>query len=83
MPIKQITIDPLAGAAYLKIKEGKVAKTKEFSEEVFLDFDVRNHLLGIELLNPCCGTLRKVAKKYHLSILDKAASPLEKILHIA
>ena len=83
MSIKQITIDPDEGVAYFKIRDGKVAKTKEFSEEVFLDFDSRNNLLGIELLNPSTGTLHKVGKKYHLAILDKAARPLRQILQAA
>ena len=83
MPIKKITIDPLAGAAYLQLKEGKVKKTKEFSEEVFLDFDAKNRLIGIEFLNACSGSIKKVAKKYHLALLDKTAQPLEKIMHLA
>lgn len=83
MSIKSITIDPVAKAVYLKIKEGIVKKTKEFTREVFLDFDSKNNLLGIELLNPSSLAIHKVAKKYHLAILDKAANPIEKILQCA
>ena len=80
MPIKNITIDPNAGAVYLKINEGKVSKTKEFSEEVFLDFNSRGKLLGIELLNPCAGTIHQISEKYHLSIIDTISNPIRKIL---
>ncbi|OGX34469.1 MAG: hypothetical protein A2787_01865 [Omnitrophica WOR_2 bacterium RIFCSPHIGHO2_01_FULL_48_9] len=80
MPVKQITIDPKAGAVYLKLNEGKVSRTKEFSEEVFLDFDSKGKLMGIELLNPCQGTIHEIAEKYHLSIVDNIANPIRKIL---
>ena len=83
MPIKSITIDPIAKAVYLKIRHGTVKKTKELAQEVFLDFDAKNNLLGIELLNPGKGIIRKIAQKYHISILDKTASPIEKILQAA
>jgi uncharacterized protein YuzE len=41
-------------AAYLRIREGKVAQTKEVSEGVaFADYDADGQLLGIELLAEC------------------------------
>jgi hypothetical protein len=41
-------------AAYLRIREGKVAVTKEVSEGVaFADFGADGRLLGIELLAEC------------------------------
>ena len=83
MSIKSITIDPEAKAVYLKIKEGVVKRTREFAQEVFLDFDSRNNLLGIELLNPSGIAIHKVAQKYHLAVLDKAANSIEKILQCA
>jgi len=39
-----------------------VAETKEFAPEVFLDFDYRKRLIGIELLNPGTLYLKKIAK---------------------
>lgn len=41
-------------AAYVRVREGKVAKTTEISEGVaFADYGVDGCLLGIELLAPC------------------------------
>jgi uncharacterized protein YuzE len=41
-------------AAYLRVREGKVAETKELSEGVvFADYGADGFLLGIELLAPC------------------------------
>ena len=83
MPIKSITIDPEAKAVYLKIKDGIVKRTREFAQEVFLDLDSRNNLVGIELLNPSSIAIHRVARKYHLAILGKAANPIKKILQCA
>lgn len=41
-------------AAYLRVREGAVAVTKEVSEGVaFADYAADGHLLGVELLAPC------------------------------
>jgi uncharacterized protein YuzE len=41
-------------AAYLRVREGKVAETKELSDGVaFADYSDDGFLLGIELLAPC------------------------------
>ncbi|HKB40514.1 MAG TPA: AbrB/MazE/SpoVT family DNA-binding domain-containing protein [Gemmataceae bacterium] len=41
-------------AAYLRVREGKVAETKEVSEGVaFADYAADGLLLGVELLAPC------------------------------
>lgn len=41
-------------AAYLRVRDGKVAVTKEISEGVaFADYDDAGALLGVELLAPC------------------------------
>jgi uncharacterized protein YuzE len=46
------TGDPVA--AYVRIREGKAAETKEISEGIaFADYGVDGLLLGIELLAPC------------------------------
>ncbi len=47
-----VTGDPVA--AYVRIREGKVAQTKEISDGVaFADYGDDGFLLGIELLAPC------------------------------
>jgi Protein of unknown function (DUF2283) len=41
-------------AVYLRVREGKVAKTKELEEGLAnADYDANGALLGIELLGPC------------------------------
>jgi hypothetical protein len=41
-------------AAYLRVREGEVAETKEIEEGVaYADYDAAGMLLGIELLGPC------------------------------
>lgn len=41
-------------AAYLTIRKGKVASTKEHVDGVlFADYDRKRRLLGIEILAPC------------------------------
>ncbi len=41
-------------AAYLRVREGKVAETREVSEGIaFADYGADGSLLGIELLAPC------------------------------
>ena len=59
----ETTGDPVA--AYLRIREGKVAETREISEGVaFADYGADGSLLGIELLAPCrVGILDRVAEK--------------------
>ena len=48
----EATGDPVA--AYVRVREGKVAETKEISAgTAFADFSEDGSLLGIELLAPC------------------------------
>src|SRR5207302_10559013 len=48
----ETTGDPVA--AYLRVREGKVAETKEISEGItFADYSADGILLGIERLAPC------------------------------
>lgn len=48
----ETTGEPIA--AYLRVREGPVAETREISEGiVFADYDVDGVLVGIELLAPC------------------------------
>ncbi len=67
----KISYDTLAEAVYIELEQRKVSRTKEFAPEVFLDFDSKNRLIGIELLNPGTLTLKKIAKKFHKPELNK------------
>lgn len=67
----KISFDTLAKAVYIELEKKKVAKSKEFAPEVFLDFDYKGELIGIELLNPGTLYLKKIAKKFHRPELEK------------
>ena len=48
----KISYDPIAKAIYLEVgKDGIVKRTSEVAQDVFLDFDEENKLIGIEILN--------------------------------
>jgi uncharacterized protein YuzE len=51
----KLEYDKEIDAAYLyferPIKDGRVKKTKEVAENIILDFDDKERLLGIEILN--------------------------------
>ncbi len=55
--------EPVAG--YLRVREGKVAVTKEVSDGVvFADYGADGCLLGVELLGPCgVEVLDRLAEK--------------------
>jgi hypothetical protein len=52
-------------AAYLRVRDGKVAETKEISEGIaFADYGADGFLVGIELLAPCrVEVLDRVSEK--------------------
>ncbi len=75
----KISIDTQAKAAYLRLKEGAQHHTKEILPEVFVDFNADNEILGLELISPCMVTLRKLAQKLHLPILNKIKKPLQEL----
>lgn len=57
---------------YLRIREGKVAKTKEYRAEVFIDLDREGQLLGIELLNlEDSKYIPQIAREYSLSGVNR------------
>jgi len=67
----KVSFDPFAKAVYIELEKKKVAKTKEFAPEVFLDFDYKGELIGVELLNPGILYLKKIAKTFHKPELTK------------
>lgn len=67
----KISFDTLAKAVYIELEKKKVARTKEFAPEVFLDFDYKGELIGIELLNPGTLYLKKIAKRFRKPDLEK------------
>jgi uncharacterized protein YuzE len=65
-----VDIDSESGdiqAVYFRVRDGKVAKTKEYAEgAIFADFNSRGRLLGIEMLAPC-----------NISVLERVAAQSE------
>jgi len=55
----KITYDPYADALYFYAKKGVVKNTKEVNGDILVDFDAKNKLLGIEILD----TSKKIPKK--------------------
>lgn len=51
----KIVYDKEADAAYIylktKIQKGEVKKTKPINENILLDFDAKNKIIGIEILS--------------------------------
>jgi uncharacterized protein YuzE len=62
------TMDTQANALYIKVKKGETSATKEVMPNVFVDYNAKSEILGIELVSPCVTTIRKIAKKFHLPI---------------
>ena len=56
-PAVSLSVDENTGgirAAYLRVREGEVADTREVAEgSAFADYDAEGVLLGVELLAPC------------------------------
>ena len=46
----QIKIDKTADALYIKLKKGKISKTKD-KGDYLVDYDKKGNLLGFEVLN--------------------------------
>jgi len=67
----KISFDTLAKAVYIELEKKKVARTKEFAPEVFLDFDYKGRLIGVELLNPGKLYLKEIAERFHEPDLAK------------
>lgn len=47
----KVTHDPEADAAYIRIREGQVAETRDLGNNTLLDIDSDGNALGIELLD--------------------------------
>lgn len=67
----KIAFDTLAKAVYIELEKRRVVRTREFAPEVFLDFDYKGRLIGVELLNPGTLYLKKVAKRFRKPELTK------------
>ena len=44
--------DPTSTALYVRVKKGKVAQSKPLADNLVLDLNSKNELLGIEIIGP-------------------------------
>jgi uncharacterized protein YuzE len=51
--------DPSSTALYVRMKKGKVAKSKPLADNIVLDLNGKNELLGIEIIGPRPEDLRE------------------------
>ena len=63
-----IEYDSEQQAVYIKVKVGKVVKTIEYKDNLFIDLDDKGALLGVEIL-------KSEDSKYLYEISQKFASP--------
>ena len=47
----KVNYDKIADAVYIRLKNTKVKKTKEVSDRLVIDLDLRGDVVGIEVLN--------------------------------
>lgn len=79
------TFDSLANAAYIKLSENPVARTRELSEDVMVDLDEYDIVVGVELLNPasapCAADIDRLChvNACHLTSLGNALDTLRGI----
>ena len=76
IPITQlpvVEIDTEATAAYIRLREGKVARTERYDSEkglVMLDFDVRDNVIGIEVVGLQEFSIRELIKQLPIRASD-------------
>jgi len=51
--------DPSSTALYVRMKKGKVAKSRPLADNIILDLNRKNELLGIEIIGPKPEDLRE------------------------
>ena len=44
--------DPSSTALYVRVKKGKVASSKPLADNIIVDLNAKNELLGIEIIGP-------------------------------
>ena len=64
----KVNYDKIADAVYIRLKNTKVKKTKEVSDRLVIDLDLKGDVVGIEVLNASTQqgivkSLEKNAKK--------------------
>ncbi len=57
-----ISYDPAARAAYIKIRQGRVERTKEEAPGLYADIGKDGQLMGVEILDPKRIQLKLIVK---------------------
>ncbi len=47
----RVEYDPIANAAYIRIRETEIIESEEVAEGVVCDFDQQNKIVGVEILS--------------------------------
>ena len=55
--------DPASTVLYVRMKRGKVAKSKPLADNIILDLNAKNELLGIEVSDLSQKTLENLNQK--------------------
>jgi len=55
--------DPTSTALYVRMKKGKVAKSRPLADNIILDLNAKDELLGIEIIGPRPEDLREFKPK--------------------
>jgi uncharacterized protein YuzE len=53
------TYDKITDAMYLRLKNGKVARTQKIEDRLLVDVDKKGNILGIEMLDVSSQTSKK------------------------
>lgn len=71
-----VEYDPVGRALYVRVRGGRVHRTREEADGVHVDLDRTGRLLGVEVLDPgragarVRAVLRRLARRYHRSELS-------------
>jgi uncharacterized protein YuzE len=55
--------DPSSTALYVRMKKGRVAKSRPLADNIIVDLNAKNELLGIEIIGPRPEDLREFRPK--------------------
>lgn len=65
--VVSVKLDRDAGAAYLRLSTNSIARTVEFSEDIYVDLDAMGVVVGVELLDLMIPMpINDLASKHHI-----------------
>lgn len=72
-----ITYDPVARASYVRLSNNEIAKTREYGDNINIDFDEDDNVVGVEFLfvkRPSITIrqqIKKIAKEFEIPTLRR------------